>query len=472
MPAMLRARGIRPANEPAAPYRRAGLGVSPWGGLRGQGAMGRRLKADVVVIGGGTAGFGAALAAARAGLQVRLIEAGGKIGGVMAFCPGMPWGAGLPVGRSIGGIFAELTDHLTAMAPPAAEIRPSVLENFGIEVIYDHETAVFTMFQLLEDAGVEVHLGTIATAPVMAGARIAGIECTDRRGAFTIEARLVIDCSGDGDIAAKAGVPFTLGDGQGNMMGVTLSFMMIGADWARVFAADDPYFTQAAAEGIAAGRLHPDLAKLYMMRGLHPGSVFCNSVHIRGVDGTDPGQVTRATQEGRRRCHQLAEFLRDAVPGFEQARMSDLGPTVGVRETRRLEAQYRITAQDLASATKFADGIVACDNPIDDVMRGDGAMTHDAIVESGHYYTIPFRALVPRQVENLLFAGRLVCADPVAFASVRGMPQCMAMGQAAGTAAVQALGRGVAVQQIDSAALVAALQDQGVRGIGGQPLAA
>lgn len=432
--------------------------------------MDRRLSADVLVIGGGTAGFGAAVAAGRAGLRVRLIEAGTKIGGVMAFCPGMPWGAGLPTGRSIGGIFAELSDRLIGQDPPAAEVRPSVLENFGAEVIYDHEAAVFAMFQMLEDAGVEVHLGTIATAPVMTGQRIAAVACTDRRGPFTIEAGLVIDCSGDGDIAAKAGVPFTLGDGQGNMMGVTLSFMMQGADWERVFAADDPYFTREAAAGIAAGLLHPDLAKLYLMRGFHPGTVFCNSVHIRGVDGTDPAQVTRATQEGRRRCRQLAQFLRTSVAGFEQARMSDLGPTVGVRETRRLEAQYRITSLDLARATKFADGIVACDNPIDDVMRGDGAMTHDAIMSAGEYYTIPFRALVPRAIENLLFAGRLVSADPVAFASVRGMPQCMAMGQAAGTAAVQVLGEGVSVQQIDPVRLVACLADQGVRGIGGAGL--
>lgn len=432
--------------------------------------MNRELTADVLVIGGGTAGFGAALAAGRAGLRVRLIEAGSKIGGVMAFCPGMPWGAGLPVGRSIGGIFGELTARLSAMEPPAAELRPSVLENFGIEVIYDHETAVFTMFQMLEDAGVDVHLGTIATSPVMDGARIAAVECTDRRGPFTIRAAMVIDCSGDGDIAAKAGVPYTLGDAQGNMMGVTLSFMMTGADWARVFAHDDPYFQREAAEGIAAGRLHPDLAKLYLMRGLHPGSVFCNSVHIRGVDGTDPGQVSRATQEGRRRCHQLADFLRQSVPGFEQARMSDLGPTVGVRETRRLEALYRITADDLAGATKFADGVVACDNPIDDVMRGQGAMIHDAIVGPGDYYTIPFRALVPRKLENLLFAGRLVCADPVAFASVRGMPQCMAMGQAVGTAAAQALAQAVPVQALDLPGLITALGAQGMNGIGGASL--
>ena len=430
----------------------------------------RQLSADVLVIGGGTAGFGAALGAARAGAKVRLIEGTSKIGGVMAFCPGMPWGGGYPTGRSIGGVFGELTDMLLAMDPPMAEVRPSTLENFGYEVIYDHEAAVFAMFQMLEDAGVEVHLNTFAGAPAVEGGRIARVECTDRTGPMVIEAGMVIDCSGDGDTSARAGVPYVVGDGRGNMMGVTLSFSMVGADWERVFAKDDPSFEEEAAFGVAQGLIHPDLAKLYLMKGFHPDTVFCNSVHIRGVDGTDPQAVARATQEGRRRCHQLARFLVTHVPGFERARMSELGPTVGVRETRKLEAVHRILASDLNVGAKPDDGIVACDNPIDDVMRGDEAMTHDAIVAKGDYYTIPFRAMVPERVENLLFAGRLVCADPAAFASVRGMPQCMAMGQAAGTAAAMALAEGLAVQALDPARVVASLAAQGMRGIGGDAL--
>lgn len=434
-------------------------------------AVQRRIETDVLVIGGGTAGFGAAYAAASRGARVRLVEGTSKIGGVMAFCPGMPWGGGFPIGRSIGGVFDTLTTMLRTMQPPSAEIRASTLANFGAEVIYDHEAAVFAMFQMLEDVGVEVHLSTFASAPVMDGARIVAVDCHDRTGPLTIAAGMVIDCSGDGDISAKAGVPFALGDGRGNMMGVTLSFSMLGAPWEQVFAGDDPYFTTEAARGIAEGRLHPDLAKLYLMRGFHRDTVFCNSVHIRGVDGTDPQQVVRATQEGRRRCRQLAQFLVESVPGFENARMSELGPTIGVRETRKLEAVQRILAQDLAAATKFADGIVCCDNPIDDVMRSDAAMTHDAIVAEGSYYTIPFQAMVPRGIENLLFAGRLVCADPAAFASVRGMPQCMAMGEAVGIAATMANDTGVAVQAIDPAEVVSALAARGVRGIGGDRLA-
>lgn len=426
----------------------------------------RETSTDVLVIGGGTAGFGAALAAARQGARVSLVEGTAKIGGVMAFCPGMPWGGGYPVGKSIGGIFAELTERMMNLTPPAALVRPSTLENFGAEVIYDHDSATFTMFEMLEEAGVAVHLNTLAGAPRVVDQRIVAVETYDRRGPLTFHPGMVLDCSGDGETAAKAGVPYTVGNGAGDMMGVTLSFTMIGADWERVFAEEDPYFTRHAAAGVAEGRLHPDLAKLYLMKGFHPGAVFCNTVHIRGVDGTDPAAVVRATQEGRRRCRQVARFLTESVPGFEHARMTDLGPTVGVRETRRLQALHRITGEEIARATKFEDGIVACDNPVDDVMRGDGAMTHEAAVGRGAYYTIPLRSLLPQALRNLAFAGRLICADPMAFASVRGMPQCMAMGQAVGTTAVMALSSGSAVQDVDRATVVASLAAQGINRIG------
>ncbi|MFC3615435.1 FAD-dependent oxidoreductase [Lutimaribacter marinistellae] len=426
----------------------------------------RTERTDVLVIGGGTAGFGAAVAAGRQGLNVTLLEATTKIGGVMAFCPGMPWGGGYPVDRIIGGLIEELTNRLAAMDPPAAEKRRCTLENFGPEIVYDHDIATLTMFDMLQEAGVRVRLGAMALAPRLSDSRITQVECCDRNGPFTVEAGMVIDCSGDGDISAKAGVPHVLGDASGNMMAVTISFFMVGVDWARAFADPDPYFRDHASRGIAEGRLHPDLAALYLMRGFHDGTVFCNSVHVRGVDGTDSVAVGAATQEGRRRCHQLSQFLRSDVPGFERAHMSMLSPTVGVRETRKLQGLYRLTGEDLARATKFPDGIVACDNPVDDVMRADGDMTHHASLEVGEYYTIPFRSLVPAGIDNLMFAGRILSADPVAFASVRGMPQCMAMGQATGTAAALALRNATPVQQVSHAALVRALIEQGINRIG------
>lgn len=425
---------------------------------------------DVVVIGGGTAGFGAAVAAGRQGLSVCLLEAGPKIGGVMAFCPGMPWGGAFPCDTIIGGLMQELSDRLAAMSPPAAEKRSCALENFGPEIQYDHDIATLTMFEMLEEANVDLRLNATALKPRMEGRRIAGIEFCDRHGLQVITPKIVIDCSGDGDISAKAGVPYRLGDDSGNMMGVSLTFSMENANWDQVFAEEDPYFQRQAAKGISEGRLHQDLSKLYLMKGFHRDTVFCNSVVIRGIDGTDPQAVSRATQEGRRRCLQMAQFLCRDVPGFEVARMSNLGPTVGVRETRKLEGMIQISGTDLAKGTKFPDGIVCCDNPIDDVMRSSDEMSHDAIVASGSYYTLPFRALVPKEIENLMFAGRILSADPVAFASVRGMPQCMAMGQATGVAAAQVIQNETTVQQVDTDSLITKLQAQGVNGLAGETL--
>lgn len=154
------------------------------------------------------------------------------------------------------------------------------------------------------------------------------------------------------------------------------------------------------------------------------------------------------------------------MPGFANAYMTQLSPTVGVRETRKLEGMYQLTGADLARGAKFDDAIVCCDNPVDDVMRAATDMTHDSSVPEGDYYTIPFRSLVPKDVTNLMFAGRIVSADPVAFASVRGMPQCIAMGQATGTAAALALTAGCSVQAIDTRQLVAELTQQGVHGLG------
>jgi hypothetical protein len=383
----------------------------------------------------------------------------------MAFCPGMPWGGAYPCNEIIGGLIAELRDRLVRLTPPAAETRPCSLANFGPEIVYDPDQAQVVMFEMLEEAGVRVHLNTTATAPRLAGSRIAAVEFSDRQGAGVVRPRMVVDCSGDGDLSARAGVPFELGDDRGHMMGVTLSFLMVNARWDAVFAEGDPYFTRHAERGVASGRLHPDLARLYLMKGFHRDTVFCNSVVIRGVDGTNPEQVARATQEGRRRCRALAAFLRDEVPGFETAWMTNLGPTVGVRETRKLRGLYRLSAADVAAATRFGDGIVACANPVDDVMRGDGGMTHDAAVADASYYTLPFRCLVPAAIENLLFAGRIVSADPIAFASIRGMPQCMSMGQATGTAAGLALATGLPIQSLDGREVAAQMKAQGMWGL-------
>ncbi|WP_258360941.1 FAD-dependent oxidoreductase [Moorella sulfitireducens] len=429
------------------------------------------IETDIVVIGGGPSGFGAAVAAARKGLKVYLLESTNKIGGVLASCPGMPLGAGYPLGKSIGGIFDELVNSLYQMDPPAAEKRECSLENFGPEVVYDHEILIFTLYRMLEEAGVTLLLNATALEPIMNGNIIKGVIYYDWNRKHIINTKAVIDCSGDGYIAAKAGVPFQKGDDDGHLMGATLTFLMINTPWERIFEDNyDPYFKEIAAKGIKEGKLHPDLDKIYIMKGFHKDTVFFNTVNIKDVDGTDPLSIVRATNEARKRCHQLAKFLIEEVPGFENAIPIYMGPIVGIRETRRFEGLYRLTADDITIGKKFSDGIVCCNNPIDIVCRGSNTFTYDAIGEEGTYYTIPYRCMVPRNIKNLLFAGRIISTDPVAFASVRGMPQCMVMGQACGTAAAMAIKNNTSVQDIDYRDLVEDLINQGVNGLGDEPL--
>ena len=162
------------------------------------------IDADVVVIGGGPAGIGAALAAARCGLTVILLESGSSIGGVMASCPGMPIGAAYPNGMSIGGILDEFLERLYAMDPPAAEKRKCRLPEFGPEVFYDHEIAIFTLVEMMQEAGVTLLLNATALEPVLDDNRVTGVIYYDKNGKHTISTNFLIDCSGDGAQPMKA----------------------------------------------------------------------------------------------------------------------------------------------------------------------------------------------------------------------------------------------------------------------------
>ncbi len=422
--------------------------------------------AEVVVIGAGIAGLGTAIEAARNGLSVYLVESTSGIGGVMAQCPGMPLGAAFPSGKPVGGLLQEFADILINMSPPAAEIRPCILQEFGPEISYDHEVAIAVLYQMLDQANVNLLLNTTVLEPVMEKKHLAHLLCRNRNKEFTINGRVFVDCSGDGDLTAKAGVPFQLGNDHGHMMGASMTFIMDNVNWEDAFKNNaDPYFTAYAAKGIAEGRLHEDLHKIYIVKGFYQDTAFFNSVVKNNVNWNDQLETAIAANEARKRSLQLAQFAIAEIPGFEKARLACLGPGLGIRETRKFEGLYRLTAADLAGAVKFDDGIVACDNPVDDVFRGTNEMTHDRIVAEGDYYTIPFRTMVPAHVDNLLFAGRNISADPVAFASVRGMSQCMIMGQACGIAAQQVVENNLPVQAINTAELVDALTARGVNGL-------
>lgn len=432
-----------------------------------------QLQTDVAVFGAGPAGIAAAVTAARAGLSVHLVEVQDRIGGVMSSCPGMMLGGGYPCGRSVGGFFQEFVDRLATNRPPAAERRPCSLAEFGDEVVYDPEYAILVLYEMLARAKVNLLTNHVTDRVVMTDARIAAVDLVQPQERVRLRARVYLDCTGNGDLAAKSGVPFTTGDDQGKMMGASLTFFMENVDLELAFADhSDPYFTAWAQRAIASGRIDKSIKQIYMLRGFHPGSVFLNTVTVTGVDGTDPESVLAGTHLARTRAIDLARYLQAEVPGFQHSWINRMGPVVGIRETRHLSGLYQLNHADIASATHFADGVVACDNPLDEVFRDETApeYSHQLALDRGQYYTIAFRCLVPRRVENLMFAGRNASFSPRAFASVRGMPQCMIMGQAIGIGAMLAIGRRITVQEISGAQVCARLTQLGVNGIDGNSL--
>ena len=422
---------------------------------------------DVAVFGAGPAGLAAAWQAGMSGKKVCLIEVMDRIGGVMGSCPGMMLGAGYPTGHSVGGFFEEFVQRMCKHNPPVAERRTCSLENFGDEVVYQHEYATLILYEMLAEAGVEVILNAVTSNVVTEEDKITKIDVTLINKTLEVNADIYIDCTGNGEIAHRAGVKSRKGNEEGLMMGVTLTFFMENVDCEKVFSDPDaPYFETYAEEGIRKGELHKSIPQIYMLPAFRKNTVFINTVTVTGVDGTDSYSILAGTITARKRVLQLGEFLKNNIPGFENSWLTGIGPSVGIRETRKLEGMYQVTYDDVFNAVKFEDGIVACDNPLDEVFRDENTThySHKAALKDG-YYTIPVRALIPKKIKNLLFAGKCMSVDIKAFASVRGMPQCMLMGQSVGVVAQMAIDNNVSVQDVNVKAVSSKMKELGAWGI-------
>lgn len=437
-----------------------------------------RMEVDVLVVGGGPAGIIAAQAAATDGLNVALIDNRSFVGGNMTI--------GLPVlgflgqkgNQIIKGLPQRFIDRLKAV-DAASEHRPCPL-HMSLTLV-EPEAVKNVGLKMLEEAGVKVLLYVFAAGVVMDGDAIQGVIIESKSGREVILAKTVIDCTGDADIAYRAGVECAQGNEMGGVQPPTLMFCMGGVDTEklRMSIVEEPrtyltdfipaeYFGQnnqfivvglrSVMEKARSAGYDLPVERTILITGLREGEVWVNMSRINGVDGTNPASLTFGEIEGRKQVEEIQRYLTDFVPGFEDARFTKMAPFLGVRETRRIVGKYVMTADDILSCRRFEDAIAVASYPLDIHHPEGGGCT---LTWCGDSYDIPYRSLVPQQIKNLLVAGRSISTTHEAMSAIRVMAPCMAMGEAAGRAAKIAVRKGITPADIDVNELRAELMEAG-----------
>ena len=435
---------------------------------------------DLLVIGGGPAGVCAAIAAARHGAKTLLVEQGGCLGGMATrglVGPFMTCYDRRGERQIILGLFEEIVQRLVAVG---GAIHPSQVRagtSFAAWHVpgHDHVTPFepsaleFVLDDLCAEAGVEVLYHATFAEPILDGNAISGAVFLTKAGMRRIEARIVIDATGDGDVAFRAGAPCVLGDAErgGAMQPATTFFRICGLPEAAVEAVRAQYpedglcFKTLVAKARENGDWTLPRPHVNIYRSVKDDEWFVNVSRLNGVDSTDPVSLSAAETEGRRQVREILAFLRKYVPGADGVRLMALPATVGIRESRHVLGESVLTERDVIGGRVPADSIALCSYPIDQHSGGKDAAGTLFVVPDGDYYGIPYGCLVPRNVENLLVAGRCISATSAASASARVMPPCMATGQAAGLAAAMAVAAGVAPRAVAADQIVAALREDG-----------
>ncbi len=422
---------------------------------------------DVAVIGAGSAGATAAIAAARDGARTLLVEKLPFLGGTSTAVLDTFYGFYTP-GRSnrkvVGGIPDDLLAELRTIGPVIE--RPNTF-GAGTGITYHPDELKVAWERLARRAGVHVLLHAFVQDAIRDAAQVTGLVVATKAGLQCVRARVVIDASGDADVCALAGVPFEAAGEVAPAQTLTTTFRVANVDVARRQSLKKEQLHALMAE--AAGQLGYRLPRREGSDHITPvphmtATIMTRLASVGRRDGalinaTDPALLSSAELDGREQALEYLRFLRDRVPGYGQARLAALGTQIGVRETRRVHGLYRLTKEDVLSARQFDDQIGLCGAPIED--HHEGADTKWLYLPDGQCVGIPYRALVPAGLDNLLVAGRCFSATHDAHASVRSMGQCMAMGQAAGTAAAHAAHHGIPVAAIDSGDLRAALRRRG-----------
>jgi len=432
-------------------------------------------ETDVLVVGGGPAGLGAAVGAAQAGARVVLAERYGFLGGnatAALVMPLMSFHTAQPTKEKRGAATLLPTDHgpgepiiagvlrllLEKLVRAGGAIEPSLAT--GYVVPFDPEWFKLIALEMLDEAGVQFLLHAFASG-VLGSERVEGVVFETKSGPIAVRARVTIDCTGDGDVAVQAGTPSEVGRADGLVQPMTLMFRVV--EFKR--SSFEAYVTQnpkqwrgvhglwdLVREATEAGELRLPREDILFFATPHDEEVSVNSTRVTRVLGTDVWDLSYAEWASRRQMRQISHFLREYVPGFEESYVAQSGVQVGVRETRRVLGDYQLTADDVLTARKFDDAIARGAYPID-IHNPTGSGTVLKRLPPGEAYDIPLRCLMPRNVEGLVVAGRCLSGTHEAHSSYRVMPIVMATGQAAGVCAAiaarrETLPRNVAVEDV------------------------
>ncbi len=438
------------------------------------------LETDVLVVGSGPGGLAAALASARAGARTALIDRNGCFGGniTQVGVEGFAWYRHEQT-VDCEGIGIEFEQRAKAMG--AASPEPQSLSH-----ALDAEMFKWVADVLVEEAGVTPLLHRLGVAPIVADGVIRGVITESKAGREAILAKRVIDATGDADIVTRAGAPVRKTPKE-EMLAVSVMFSMSGvnkqrfidavkadpqtyADWSgngewnyETTGKEDelfsPFLRKPFKQALAAGILPPNLHTIAGTWGTVTDQgdlTYLNLVHVPEIDGTDPHDLTVGEMRGRREAIYALDALRGFMPGCESAKLRNFGMTLGIRDTRKIDAVYNLTGNDVREQARFEDAIGIFPEFID----GYGILI---LPTTGRYWHLPYRALLPKGIGNLLVAGRCIGGDKVSHASARNMMCCAVSGQGAGVAAAVSLQRDEPLEHLNIAALQSELARQGVR---------
>lgn len=441
-----------------------------------------RAEYDVVIAGGGTAGVVAAIASARTGAKTLLIERNGFLGGTMLN------GAGplhsffncykafnVPKVQVVRGIPDEIIQRMVAVDGCLGHLEQEIGANYdSVATIIDWEIFKDVIFDMMKEAGVDLLLHTLIVGTVMDGSAVTGVIIESKSGREAVLAKAFVDTTGDADVALHAGAncPNVTADPRTH---VGMPFGMANVDIPRACAfLDEHNMIFSMIHGDKGDdydnivRVGFDLRKLpefdaFMGKSRmwgplcvarKPGEFsFINTANIEPLNGVDVAELTRAEMVLRKQVMTMAAMLKKHIPGFEKAYVNWTPVQLGVRRTRIVECGHDITVEEISNAQRFDDEVA---------LYGFHDMSPKYTVKDGGYYGIPYRALLPNGVENLLVAGRLITSDWIAHMSTRNTVSCMAQGQAVGTAAAMAVQAGITPRQLDVQALRAQLRKDNV----------